>query len=159
MSDSNNGFTEGSACAIGGRPKQYTVSADKQSDYEKAYDAFFALFDVLEKKLATDRYLLGDAITDADVQLYAALVRFDVAYYTVFRLNRNRLSDFPNLWAYARELHQTPGIGDKTDFEAIKRAYYLSDKKRNPYQILAKGPDLSGWNEPSDRPSLKGGNL
>jgi putative glutathione S-transferase len=78
-------------------------------------------------------------------------VRFDAAYYSVFRTNRNRIIDFPNLWNYAKDLYQTPGFGDTTDFDSIKRGYQLGNHANNPHQLLAKGPDVSIWNEPHDR--------
>ncbi|AIQ19170.1 glutathione S-transferase [Paenibacillus sp. FSL H7-0357] len=125
--------------------------AKSQQAYEQAYDVLFARLDQLEERLSTRRYLLGDQITDADVRLYVTLARFDVAYYSVFRTNRNRIVDFPNLWNYAKDLYQTPGFGDTTDFEAIKRGYQHGNHAENPYQILAKGPDVSIWNESHDR--------
>jgi len=79
------------------------------------------------------------------------LARFDIAYHTVFRCNRNRLIDFPNLWAYARDLYRIPAFGDTTDFDAIKRGYHLGPTGRNPFQILPLGPDLSLWLEKHDR--------
>jgi putative glutathione S-transferase len=124
--------------------------AQSQSEYEKAYDLLFARLDQLEDRLSRQRYLFGDRITDSDIRLYVTLARFDIAYHTVFKVNRNRLIDFPNLWNYAKDLYQTPGFGDTTDFDAIKRGYHLS-RERNPYQILALGPDLSTWNEAHDR--------
>ncbi|MFP3153057.1 glutathione S-transferase C-terminal domain-containing protein [Lachnospiraceae bacterium ZAX-1] len=131
--------------------------AHSQEAYELAYDAVFARFDELEKRLEGQRYLFGNKITDADVRLYVTLARFDVAYNTAFRLNRNRLVEFPNLWAYARDLYQTPGFGDTTDFEAIKKHYHLSiliDPNSKRPQILPKGPDVSGWNTPHNREKL-----
>ena len=64
-----------------------------------------------EDYLSKDIYL-GTRITDSDIRLYVTLARFDIAYYMVFRTNRNRLIDFPNLWNYAKDLYQTPGFGD-----------------------------------------------
>lgn len=125
-----------------------------QLEYEKAYDVLFNRLDKLDKRLESQRYLFGDKITDSDIRLYVTLVRFDVAYYLVFRVNRNRIIDFPNLWGYAKDLYQTPGLGDTTDFDAIKKGYQLGDIAHNPYSILAKGPDLSIWNEPHNRENL-----
>ncbi|GGH23367.1 glutathione S-transferase family protein [Paenibacillus segetis] len=125
--------------------------AHSQEAYEQAYDVLFARLDQLEERLSSRRYLFGDKITDADVRFYVTLVRFDVAYYSVFRTNRNRIVDFPNIWNYAKDLYQTPGFGDTTDFDSIKRGYHLGNHAENPYQILAKGPDISIWNEPHDR--------
>jgi putative glutathione S-transferase len=129
--------------------------AQSQSEYEKAYDVLFARLDHLEERLSTQRYLFGNRITDSDIRLYVTLARFDIAYHTVFKVNRNRLIDFPNLWNYAKDLYQTPGFGDTTDFDAIKRGYHLNHE-RNPYQILALGPDLSIWNERHDRLRFSG---
>ncbi len=133
--------------------------AHSQTAYEKAYDAVFARLDELEKRLAGQRYLFGNHLTDSDVRLYVTLARFDVAYNTAFRVNRNRLVEFPNLWAYARDLYQTPGFGDTTDFEAIKKHYHLSitnDPTKTFSKILPKGPDLSGWSSIHDREQLNG---
>ncbi len=125
--------------------------AHSQEAYEAAYDVLFKRLDLLEERLANQRYLFGDQITDADIRFYVTLVRFDAAYYPVFRTNRNRIVDFPNLWNYAKDLYQTKGFGETTDFEAIKKGYQLGDVTTNPFQILAKGPDVSVWNEPHDR--------
>lgn len=125
--------------------------AQSQEEYEKAYDALFARLDWLEDRLSKSRYLFGNQITDTDVRLYVTLARFDIAYYMVFRTNRNRLIDFPNLWNYAKNLYQTPGFGDTTDFVSIKKGYQLGNHADNPFQILAKGPDTSIWKEPHDR--------
>lgn len=124
--------------------------ATSQEEYEKNYDLVFARLDWLEEKLSHQRYLFGDQITDSDIRLFVTLARFDVAYYTAFRVNRNRIIDFPNLWNYAKDLYQIPGFGSTTDFDAIKKGYLLG-KGRSPYHILAKGPDTSIWNEPHDR--------
>lgn len=128
--------------------------AQSQEAYERAYDTLFARLDELEERLSKQRYLFGNRITDSDVRLYVTLARFDVAYYPVFRANRNRLIDFPNLWGYARDLYSIPAFGETTDFDAIKRGYHLGNHASNPYQILAKGPDLSVWNLPHDRSKL-----
>ncbi|MBY9080532.1 glutathione S-transferase C-terminal domain-containing protein [Paenibacillus sp. HN-1] len=129
--------------------------ARSQEAYEKAYDVLFERLDELEERLSTRRYLHGNRLTDSDVRLYTTLVRFDAAYYTAFRANRRRIADYRHLWAYARDLYQTPGFGDTTDFDAIKRHYHLSglltSEGANPYRILPKGPDLSQWNTPHGR--------
>lgn len=132
-----------------------------QEAYEEAYDQLFAKLDELEERLTHQRFLFGDYITDADIRLYTTLVRFDVAYYSAFRTNRNLIKEFPNLWAYVRDLYQTPCFGDTTNFDAIKQHYHVSitiftDKEE--VKILPKGPDLSGWKTPHNRESLSGKN-
>lgn len=129
--------------------------ARSQTSYEEAFTTLFARLDQLEEHLSTNRYLFGDIITDSDVRLYVTLVRFDVAYHIAFKTNRNRLIDFPNLWGYARDLYQTSGFGDTTDFEAIKKGYFASANViHNPLKIVPKGPDISVWNTPHNRETL-----
>src|SRR5699024_483732 len=131
--------------------------ARSQEAYAEAYDGVFQCLDELEERLATRRYLFGNQLTDSDVRLYVTLARFDVAYYTAFRVNQKRIKDYPNLWAYARDLYQTPGFGDTTNFEAIKKHYFLSttiDTKNTLSKILPKGPSLEDWNMAHGREKL-----
>ncbi|MFR3729099.1 glutathione S-transferase family protein [Lacrimispora sp.] len=125
--------------------------ARSQEAYEEAYALVFDRLDWLEERLSHSRYLFGDKITESDIRLYVTLVRFDIAYYNGFLLNRNRISEFPNLWGYVRDLYHQPGFGDTTDFDAIKKHYHLCAVSNNPFGLLPKGPDLSGWNTPHER--------
>lgn len=131
--------------------------AGSQEAYDQAYDRLFAALDVLEERLSTRRYLMGDAISEADVRLFTTLVRFDPVYHGHFKTNRNKLIEMPNLWGYARDLFQTPGFGDTIDFEQIKQHYYVVHEDINPTQIVPKGPDLSQWLEAHDRAELADG--
>jgi glutathionyl-hydroquinone reductase len=124
--------------------------ATDQESYEDAYDRLFARLDALEERLADGRrYLMGDRLTEADVRLFTTLVRFDAVYHNHFRCNRNKLTELPGLWRYARRLFQTAGFGDTVDFDHIKRHYYLTHDKINPIGIVPKGPDLDGWRVPA----------
>jgi putative glutathione S-transferase len=125
--------------------------AATQAAYEAAYDDVFRRLDELERRLDNHRFLFGERLTDADIRLWVTLARFDIAYYNAFRVNRNRLVDFPNLWDYARSLYQSPGFGDTTDFDAIKRHYHLCCVPSNEYRLVPKGPDLSIWDVPGTR--------
>ncbi|RKS71701.1 putative glutathione S-transferase [Actinomadura pelletieri DSM 43383] len=124
--------------------------ATAQDAYEEAFDALFAALDDLEARLANRRYLFGDAITEADVRLYTTLARFDAVYYTHFKCNLRRLVDYPNLWDYARDLYSIPAFGETTDFDHIKRHYYLTHPHINPSGIVPKGPFLD-WTAPHNR--------
>lgn len=130
--------------------------AKAQGPYENAYDALFARLDALSERLAGQRYLVGDTITEADVRFWVTLVRFDAAYHGHFKCNRSTLTDMPVLWAYARDLFQTPGFGDTIDFEQIKQHYYGVHSEINPTGIVPKGPDPSGWLSPHGREELGG---
>jgi putative glutathione S-transferase len=114
--------------------------ATTQEAYEETVDALFATLDQLEERLAAQRYLLGDQLTEADWRLFPTLVRFDAAYYGAFKCNIRRLVDYPNLWAYARELYQMPGIAETVDLEIYKQGYYSLSPLRNPLGIVPKGP-------------------
>ncbi|MEU7922267.1 glutathione S-transferase family protein [Micromonospora zamorensis] len=125
--------------------------ATSQEAYDEAFRALFARLDALSERLAGQRYLMGDAITEADVRLFTTLVRFDAAYHGHFKCNRQKLTEMPVLWAYARDLFQTPGFGETVDFDHIKRHYYGTHREINPSGIVPLGPDVSGWSTPHGR--------
>jgi putative glutathione S-transferase len=130
--------------------------AGSQEAYDRAYRRLFDRLDRLGERLAQQRYLVGDTITEADVRLFTTLVRFDAVYHGHFKCNRSKLTEMPVLWAYARDLFQTPGFGDTIDFDHIKRHYYVVHEDINPTQIVPGGPDLTGWLTPHGREALGG---
>ncbi len=130
--------------------------AGSQQAYEAAFDRLFGALDWLSDRLASRRYLVGDTITEADVRLFTTLARFDPLYHGHFKCNWYKLSEMPVLWAYARDLFQTPGFGDTVDFVQIKQHYYIVHADINPTGIVSKGPDLAGWLAPHGRESLGG---
>lgn len=121
--------------------------AKSQEAYEAAYDALFARLDVLEQRLADRDYLLGDSLSEVDIRLFTTLVRFDAVYHGHFKCNRSKLTELPNLWAYARRLYQSPGFGETVDFDQIKRHYYGTHDTINPNGIIPKGPDPRVWTD------------
>jgi glutathionyl-hydroquinone reductase len=131
--------------------------AGSQEAYESAFTRLFDALDTLEERLSSRRFLMGETITEVDVRLFTTLVRFDAVYYSHFKCNRQRLVDFPNLWAYARDLFQTPGFGDTVDFVQIKQHYFIVHTDINPTQIVPVGPDLSGWLSEHGRDERFGG--
>jgi len=130
--------------------------AGSQRAYERSYHRLFDRLDELEQRLAGQRYLVGDTITEADVRLFTTLARFDAVYHGHFKCNRQKLTEFPALWAYARDLFQTPGFGDTIDFDHTKRHYYCVHTDINPTRIVPAGPDLRGWLTPHHREELGG---
>ncbi len=127
--------------------------ATTQDSYEEAFDALFARLDWLEDRLADRRFLLGSDITEADIRLYPTLARFDAVYHYHFKCNLRRLSDYPNLWGYARDLYSRPAFGGTTNFDHIKRHYFMTHPTINPTRIVPKGP-LIDWEAPHDRARL-----
>jgi putative glutathione S-transferase len=119
--------------------------AGTQSAYEAAFDRLFETLDLLEARLSTERYLVGDRLTEADWRLFTTLVRFDAVYHGHFKCNRRRLVDYPNLWAYTRELYQVPGVAETVHMGHIKLHYYGSHLGINPTGIVPKGPELDLW--------------
>ena len=130
--------------------------AGSQSEYDAAYDRLFARLDWLTERLTTQRFLVGNTITEADVRLFTTLARFDPVYHGHFKCNRTKLSEMPVLWAYARDLFQTPGFGDTIDFAQIKTHYYVVHTGINPTQIVPKGPELHNWLSPHGREAMGG---
>ena len=130
--------------------------ASTQDAYETAYRHLFDRLDWLSERLSGQRFLVGDTITEADVRLFTTLARFDAVYHGHFKCNRSKLSEMPVLWAYARDLFQTPGFGDTTDFAQIKEHYYVVHTGINPTQVVPLGPDLANWLEPHRREELGG---
>ena len=130
--------------------------AGSQEAYDAAYDRLWTAMDWLEDRLTHQRYLVGDTITEADVRLFTTLVRFDAVYHGHFKCNREKLTEMPALWGYARDLFQTPGFGDTVKFDQIKAHYYVVHEDVNPTQIVPKGPDESGWLTAHGRESLGG---
>jgi putative glutathione S-transferase len=130
--------------------------AGSQEAYDAAYHRLWAAMDWLEERLATQRFLVGETITEADVRLFTTLARFDAVYHGHFKCNRQKLSEMPVLWSYARDLFQTPGFGDTIDFVQIKQHYYIVHEDINPTGIVPQGPDRSGWLTKHGRESLGG---
>lgn len=132
--------------------------ARSQETYERAFEAFFEAMDLLDQRLESRRFLFGDYITDSDIRLYPTLARFDVVYHQVFHANKKRLVEYKNLWPYARDLYQVPEIKESTCFDVYKKHYQLSPHLKplwgNVYSIVAKGPDVSGWELSSGREIL-----
>lgn len=126
--------------------------ARSQESYDAAYESLFAALDELEARLGRQRYLVGNRITEADWRLFPTLVRFDVAYFSLFKCNRQRIADYRNLSNYMRELYAVPGIA-----ATVKPRYYVigyySLAKLNPSGITPRGTpvDLAA---PHDRARL-----
>lgn len=116
--------------------------ATTQAAYEKAFDQLFTQLELTEQRLAKQRYLCGDQLTEADWRLFTTLVRFDAVYFGHFKCNLKRIVDYPNLSNYLRELYQVPGIAETIDMDYIKRHYYVSHTTINPTQVVPKGPSL-----------------
>ncbi|MEX3017143.1 glutathione S-transferase family protein [Gymnodinialimonas hymeniacidonis] len=128
--------------------------ATTQEAYDKAVHTLFDALDWLEGILATNRYLTGDRLTEADWRLFTTLIRFDLVYNLHFKCNRARIVDYPNLWAYTRELYQRPGIADCINFDHIVRHYHYSHESINPHRIIPINPVID-WLEPHGREGLR----
>ena len=124
--------------------------ATSQAAYDAAVRAVFDTLDALEERLSAGRYLLGGRITEADWRLFPTLLRFDPVYHGHFKCNRRRLIDYPNLWAYARELYQWPGVRQTVHLDHAVRHYHYSHESINPHRIIPIGPALD-WEAPHGR--------
>ena len=124
--------------------------ARTQPAYETAAHAVFETLDAVEAHLADNRYLCGDAFTEADIRLFTTLARFDAAYHYAFKCNLRRLVDYPNLWGYAREIYQMDGVAATVKPDIYRRGYFSPSKLRNPLGIVPIGPQVD-WTAPHGR--------
>lgn len=129
--------------------------ATSQAAYERAVVRLFDRLDWLEQRLAGQRYLVGDRLTEADIRLFTTLARFDAVYVGHFKCNLRRLVDHPALWAYARDLYQRRGFGETVNLDHIKRHYYVTHDQINPTRVVPLGP-IVDWKAPHGRGSLGG---
>ncbi|MEO0391542.1 MAG: glutathione S-transferase family protein [Pseudomonadota bacterium] len=127
--------------------------ATSQEAYDAAVGPLFETLDWLESRLSTQRYLMGARVTEADWRLFPTLLRFDPVYHLHFKCNRRRLIDYPNLWAYTRELYQWPGITDTINLDHVVRHYHYSHDSINPHRIIPTNPVLD-WTAPHGRDQL-----
>tara|TARA_R110002094_G_scaffold71694_1_gene80234 strand:+ start:1742 stop:2731 length:990 start_codon:yes stop_codon:yes gene_type:complete len=128
--------------------------ATSQDAYEGAVYPLFDSLDWIESNLSKNRYLTGPKLTEADWRLFTTLVRFDLVYHLHFKCNRKRIIDYPNIWAYTRELYQIPNIADTVHFDHIVRHYHYSHNMINPSRIIPINPILD-FSAPHDRGRLK----
>ena len=128
--------------------------AQTQTAYEAACNELFDTLDVIDTALATQRYLCGERLTLADIRLFTTLIRFDVAYYGLFKCNRHRIAEYKHLSGYVRDIYQLPGVADTCDVEAIKRDYFGNLFPLNPGGIIPLGPDLNSLDVPHGRENI-----
>ena len=119
--------------------------ATTQKAYDGAVGEVFETLDWMEDLLGRRRYLAGDRLTEADWRALPTLLRFDPVYHGHFKCNRRRIVDYPNLWAYVRELYQIPGIAGTVDFDHVTQHYYGSHETINPTRIVPTGPAIDWW--------------
>jgi putative glutathione S-transferase len=127
--------------------------AQSQEAYDTAVTGVFEGLDKVENILATKRYLTGNQFTEGDIRLFTTLVRFDQVYHGHFKCNKKRIVDYPNIWAYTRDIYQMGGIKSTVNMLHIKKHYMVSHKHINPFQITSVGPDLD-FNAPHGRKNL-----
>lgn len=124
--------------------------ATSQPAYDDAVGALFTGLDWLEQKLGRQRYLIGNRLTEADIRLWTTLARFDAVYHTHFKCDHRKLSEYPNLYGYLRDIYQQPGIADTLDMDHIRHHYFRSHPTINPHGIVSIGP-AQDWLEPHER--------
>lgn len=124
--------------------------ATSQRAYDRAVSPLFDSLDWIEDLLARNRYLTGETLTEADWRLFTTIARFDPVYHTHFKCNRRRIVDYPNLWGWARELYQWPGVAETVRPDHFVRHYYYSHDTINPHRIIPIGPD-EDWTVPHGR--------
>jgi glutathionyl-hydroquinone reductase len=120
--------------------------AQSQAAYDTAVQELFDMLDTIEAHLADREFLVGEQISLADVRLFPTLIRFDLAYYGLFKCSRRRIRDYANLSQYVRRIYQLPGIAATCDFGVIQQDYYGNLFPLNPGGIVPTAVDMS-WLE------------
>ena len=128
--------------------------ATSQEAYEEALTPLFESLDWLEERLSQRRYLVGDQLTEADIRLFTTLIRFDAVYVGHFKCNLRRISDYPALQGFLRDIYQLPGVASTVNFQHIKGHYYQSHRTINPTGIVPCGPVLD-LDSPHGRDRMK----
>jgi putative glutathione S-transferase len=116
--------------------------ATSQRVYERAVLSLFATLDELDLRLAGTRFLLGPQPLETDWRLFTTLIRFDAVYQIHFKCSIRKITEYPNLWPYLRDLYQWPGIADTVSFSEIRDHYYRTHVEINPHGIVAMMPAL-----------------
>jgi len=128
--------------------------ARTQEAYEEAFHELFAALDEVEHHLGSNRYLCGDALTEADIRLFVTIIRFDAVYVTHFKTNKKRIIDYPNLLGWTRDVYQRPRIAETVNFFHIKQHYFRSHPSINPFGIVPLGPELPDYTAPHGRDAI-----
>ncbi|MDX1267052.1 MAG: glutathione S-transferase C-terminal domain-containing protein, partial [Oceanisphaera sp.] len=124
--------------------------ATRQPAYDDAVSALFTGLDRLEQRLGRQRYLVGNRLTEADLRLWTTLARFDAVYHTHFKCDRRKISEYPNLYGFLRDLYQHAGIADTLNMNHIRHHYFCSHSSINPHGIISIGP-VQDWSAAHDR--------
>lgn len=106
--------------------------------------------DLLEGLLDTSRFSTGNRLTLADIRLFTTLVRFDWVYHGLFKCNKKKLIEYPNLWGFTRDIYNLDGIAGTVDREHIVKSYYMTMPHINPTKVVPIGPDLD-FSVPKER--------
>jgi glutathione S-transferase/putative glutathione S-transferase len=132
------------------------AGAATRADYEELRQAMIATLEELDRRLADRRMLIGGQMTEADIRLWPTLARFDTGYNPLAGVSERRLTDFANLWAYARDLYQRPAFRDTTDFSSfgnLARGPKPTFVNEGSWRIKVE-PHLAGWDDPPGRERL-----
>ena len=127
--------------------------AKSQEAYSEAFQKLFTAMDRVEEILSKTRFLTGDKLTEADIRLFTTLVRFDAVYFVHFKTNGARVTDYPNMWGYVRDIYQTHGVRETVNMQQIKDHYYRSHTQINPTGIVPDGPFID-FETPHGRESM-----
>lgn len=111
-----------------------------QNTYDEYAGAIERTVPLIEAKLETHRYLLGDKITEADLALLVTLLRFDAIYVPLFKCTSQRIADWPAICAYMTHMLSLPGVAGTFDLSRSMLHYYGSHVHLNPNRIVPATP-------------------
>jgi putative glutathione S-transferase len=130
-----------------------TGFSTRQNVYDREVDNLFQTLDRLDLRLADQRFLFGSQPVETDWRLFTTLLRFDAVYQVHFKCSIRKLTEYANLWPYARDLYQWPGVAATVSMDEIRAHYYRTHPMINPTGIVAALPAAS-FEEPHQRARL-----
>ncbi|MEE2786222.1 MAG: glutathione S-transferase C-terminal domain-containing protein [Myxococcota bacterium] len=120
-----------------------TGFATSQTAYIDAVRAVFDTLDLLEERLTGRLYLVGDTLTEADIRLFATLIRFDPVYHVHFKCTLRRLVDYPHLFRHTQRIAEHPEIAPTIHLDHVMTHYYGSHPMINPTGVIPPIPSTA----------------
>ena len=113
--------------------------AKSQAAYDQAIAELTEAFDKADTILQRQRYLTGDALTDADIRLFVTLLRYDEVYAFYFKANTRLVMLTPSLLNFCREIYQYDGVSTTCNMDHIKAHFFGSHAEWNKYSVIPRG--------------------
>ena len=111
--------------------------SSSQLAYRRAFERYFRALDFLEERLGVCPWLAGTPEpSEADLRLFPTVFRHDAVYYSRFKLNLRRLSEYPRLSDWLKRFMAVPGVTAASNLDHARNGYF----GRTGNEIVPAGP-------------------